>query len=53
MLLAIPGVGPRNQRKLVEKGFDGVAPLKQLYRDKVRAWVVCSGLFVLFVSVLL
>ncbi|KAI5003526.1 hypothetical protein ZWY2020_030686 [Hordeum vulgare] len=33
-LLAIPGVGPRNQRKLVEKGFDGVAPLKQLYRDK-------------------
>ncbi|KAK1687252.1 hypothetical protein QYE76_048100 [Lolium multiflorum] len=33
-LLAIPGVGPRNQRKLVEKGFDGVAQLKQLYRDK-------------------
>lgn len=33
-LLAIPGVGPRNQRKLVDKGFDGVAPLKELYRDK-------------------
>lgn len=33
-LLAIPGVGPRNQRKLVDKGFDGVAQLKQLYRDK-------------------
>ncbi|VAH82398.1 unnamed protein product [Triticum turgidum subsp. durum] len=39
-LLAIPGVGPRNQRKLVEKGFDGVAPLKQLYRDKVLLWQV-------------
>jgi hypothetical protein len=34
-LLAIPGVGPRNLRKLVDKGFDGVAQLKQLYRDKV------------------
>ncbi|PUZ53734.1 hypothetical protein GQ55_5G074100 [Panicum hallii var. hallii] len=33
-LLAIPGVGPRNLRKLVDKGFDGVAQLKQLYRDK-------------------
>ncbi|XP_027094876.1 uncharacterized protein [Coffea arabica] len=33
-LLSIPGVGPRNLRKLVEKGFDGVAKLKQLYRDK-------------------
>jgi hypothetical protein len=42
-LLAIPGVGPRNQRKLVDKGFDGVAQLKQLYRDKVSA-VSCSGL---------
>lgn len=34
-LLAIPGVGPRNLRKLVEKGIAGVAELKQLYRDKV------------------
>ncbi|GJM92414.1 hypothetical protein PR202_ga08888 [Eleusine coracana subsp. coracana] len=33
-LLAIPGVGPRNLRKLVDKGFDGLAQLKQLYRDK-------------------
>ncbi|KAJ6825325.1 uncharacterized protein M6B38_380670 [Iris pallida] len=28
------GVGPRNLRKLVDKGFAGVAQLKQLYRDK-------------------
>lgn len=34
-LLAIPGVGPRNLRKLVDNGFEGVAHLKQLYRDKV------------------
>lgn len=34
-LLTIPGVGPRNLRKLVEKGFSGVAQLKQLYKDKV------------------
>lgn len=34
-LLTIPGVGPRNLRKLVEKGFDEVAQLKQLYKDKV------------------
>ncbi|KAM3729496.1 hypothetical protein ACB098_12G016900 [Castanea mollissima] len=33
-LLAIPGVGPRNLRKLVEKGIGGVAELKQLYKDK-------------------
>ncbi|KAJ3677993.1 hypothetical protein LUZ60_001796 [Juncus effusus] len=33
-LLAIPGIGPRNLRKLVDKGFQGVAQLKQLYRDK-------------------
>ncbi|CAL5095098.1 unnamed protein product [Urochloa decumbens] len=33
-LLAIPGVGPRNLRKLVDNGFEGVAQLKQLYRDK-------------------
>jgi hypothetical protein len=52
-LLAIPGVGPRNQRKLVEKGFDGVAQLKQLYRDKVWA-LSCPRLFCsyCFVSVL-
>lgn len=37
-LLAIPGVGPRNLRKLVEKGIGGVAELKQLYKDKVY-WV--------------
>ncbi|KAF8716489.1 hypothetical protein HU200_026274 [Digitaria exilis] len=35
-LLAIPGVGPRNLRKLVDKGFDGVAQLKKLYRDKYK-----------------
>jgi thiamine monophosphate synthase len=40
-LLAIPGVGPRNLRKLVDNGFEGVAHLKQLYRDKVR--VRCSA----------
>lgn len=34
-LLTIPGVGPRNLRKLVEKGIAGVAELKQLYKDKV------------------
>ena len=48
-LLAIPGVGPRNLRKLVDKGFDGVAQLKQLYRDKVCVfevfWVICYGVF--------
>ncbi|ESW20598.1 hypothetical protein PHAVU_005G000500 [Phaseolus vulgaris] len=33
-LLAIPGVGPRNLRKLVQKGIAGVAQLKQLYKDK-------------------
>ncbi|XP_021748863.1 uncharacterized protein LOC110714621 [Chenopodium quinoa] len=33
-LLTIPGVGPRNLRKLVEKGIGGVDDLKQLYRDK-------------------
>ncbi|KAK6116696.1 hypothetical protein DH2020_049578 [Rehmannia glutinosa] len=33
-LLTIPGVGPRNLRKLVEKGFEGVAQLKQFYKDK-------------------
>lgn len=34
-LLTIPGVGPRNLRKLVEKGIGGVSELKQLYKDKV------------------
>lgn len=34
-LLTIPGVGPKNLRKLVEKGLRGVAELKQLYKDKV------------------
>ncbi|KAF5731561.1 hypothetical protein HS088_TW18G00241 [Tripterygium wilfordii] len=33
-LLTIPGVGPRNLRKLVEKGIGEVAQLKQLYKDK-------------------
>ncbi|OIV93961.1 hypothetical protein TanjilG_05664 [Lupinus angustifolius] len=33
-LLAIPGVGPRNLRKLIQKGIAGVAELKQLYKDK-------------------
>ncbi|KAL0927064.1 hypothetical protein M5K25_001219 [Dendrobium thyrsiflorum] len=33
-LLMIPGVGPKNLRKLVDKGFRGVSQLKQLYRDK-------------------
>lgn len=42
-LLAIPGVGPRNLRKLVDNGFEGVAQLKQLYRDKV-----CLLVFSLF-----
>lgn len=34
-LLTIPGVGPKNLRKLVEKGFTGMAELKQFYKDKV------------------
>ncbi|EEF35547.1 ATP binding protein, putative [Ricinus communis] len=33
-LLTIPGVGPKNLRKLVEKGFRGMAELKQFYKDK-------------------
>ncbi|CAL1409950.1 unnamed protein product [Linum trigynum] len=33
-LLTIPGVGPKNLRKLVEKGLSGMAELKQLYKDK-------------------
>lgn len=41
-LLAIPGVGPRNLRKLVDKGFQGVAQLKQLYTDKVYDWLCFS-----------
>ncbi|KAJ4839281.1 hypothetical protein Tsubulata_011433, partial [Turnera subulata] len=33
-LLTIPGVGPKNLRKLVENGFTGMAELKQFYKDK-------------------
>lgn len=33
-LLTIPGVGPRNLRKLVDNGIAGVAELKKLYKDK-------------------
>lgn len=33
-LLTIPGVGPRNLRKLVQKGIGGVDDLKQIYKDK-------------------
>ncbi|KAJ7982755.1 Deoxycytidine kinase [Quillaja saponaria] len=33
-LLTIPGVGPRNLRKLLNKGIAGVSELKQLYKDK-------------------
>ncbi|MQL88316.1 hypothetical protein Taro_020865 [Colocasia esculenta] len=33
-LLNIPGVGPANLRKLVEKGIGGLAELKQLYKNK-------------------
>ncbi|KAL9664758.1 hypothetical protein QQ045_020165 [Rhodiola kirilowii] len=33
-LLSVPGIGPRNLRKLVENGIDGVAQLKKLYKDK-------------------
>jgi len=38
-LLGIPGVGPRNLRKLVDGGFRDLARLKQLYTDKVYASV--------------
>lgn len=34
-LLTIPGVGPRNLKKLVGKGIGGVAQLKKIYKDKV------------------
>ncbi|KAJ4871823.1 P-loop containing nucleoside triphosphate hydrolases superfamily protein [Raphanus sativus] len=33
-LLKIPGVGLRNQRKLLDNGIGGVAELKKLYKDK-------------------
>ncbi|XP_028796991.1 uncharacterized protein LOC114752402 [Neltuma alba] len=33
-LLTVPGVGPRNLRKLVRKGIAGVVELKKLYKDK-------------------
>lgn len=35
-LLKIPGVGLRNQRKLLDNGIGGVAELKKLYKDKVN-----------------
>ncbi|KAL9250143.1 Deoxycytidine kinase-like protein [Drosera capensis] len=35
-LLKVPGVGPRNLRKLADKGIAGLDQLKQLYRDKFR-----------------
>lgn len=38
-LLTIPGVGPRNLRKLVDNGIGDVAELKQLYKDKVLFFV--------------
>lgn len=41
-LLTIPGVGPRNLRKLVDNGIGDVAELKQLYKDKVS---FCPPLF--------
>ncbi|KAH6777552.1 glutamate-cysteine ligase [Perilla frutescens var. frutescens] len=44
-LLTIPGVGQRNLRKLVEKGFEGVAQLKQLYKDKV--WRIILSCFLI------
>ncbi|KAL8162430.1 hypothetical protein V2J09_013919 [Rumex salicifolius] len=33
-LLTIPGVGPRNLRKLVDNGIEGVDELKQIYRKR-------------------
>uniref|UniRef100_A0A5B7BTR4 Uncharacterized protein n=1 Tax=Davidia involucrata TaxID=16924 RepID=A0A5B7BTR4_DAVIN len=46
-LLTIPGVGPRNLRKLVEKGIGGVGELKQLYKDKafVFSLTLCMCVF--------
>lgn len=38
-LLTIPGVGPRNLRKLVDYGIGDVAELKQLYKDKVFSFL--------------
>jgi predicted flap endonuclease-1-like 5' DNA nuclease len=35
-LQMVPGIGPRNMQKLVEKGIGRVSDLKQLYRDKVH-----------------
>jgi len=45
-LLGIPGVGPRNLRKLVDGGFRDLARLKQLYTDKVYASVRNSSFLV-------
>lgn len=47
-LLTIPGVGPRNLRKLVGKGIAGVADLKQLYKDKVLCYGSIMGRCVFF-----
>lgn len=33
-LQMVPGIGPRNKQKLVQKGIGRVSDLKQLYRDK-------------------
>lgn len=45
-LLSIPGVGPRNLKKLVQNGIGGVAELKQLYKDKVcLKFCLSFGLF--------
>lgn len=45
-LLIIPGVGPRNLRKLVDNGIQGVAELKELYKNKVKFFLLPSRLFV-------
>jgi predicted flap endonuclease-1-like 5' DNA nuclease len=50
-LLIIPGVGPKNLRKLVEKGFTGMAELKQFYKDKVMVIVFVIFKFWCYFSV--
>ncbi|PON59681.1 hypothetical protein TorRG33x02_287530 [Trema orientale] len=42
-LLTIPGMGPKNLRKLVENGISDVAELKQPYKDKVLYWTLSSS----------
>ena len=51
-LQMVPGIGPRNMQKLVEKGIGRVSELKQLYRDKVRRLNICNPVS-LFFSILL